>query len=265
MTRLFAYWPGCRRLLEEAEHIFLCLDYDGTLTPIVRNPGAARLARSTRERLRKLAEKPHFTLAVISGRALEDVRGRVGLPDIVYGGNHGLEIRGPGINYLNSTARRARPVLKTAKGRLARRLASTAGAFVEDKGLTLSVHYRNAAPSSWKHLREIVCETVRPFRSRRELRLSEGNRVIEIRPPTPWGKGNAVSFLRRNLAARWAGVQPLTVYVGDDRTDEDAFAALGTGDISVRVGPDSLTTRARYRLAGVGEVKLFLSQLRRLP
>ena len=247
-----------------AGRLLLCLDYDGTLSPIVRDPAAARLAGSTRDILRRLAGSGRITLAVISGRGLEDVRERVGLDGVIYAGNHGLEIRGPDLEYLNPSARRSRPALRAAAERLSRQLTGIDGAEVEDKGLTLSVHYRNCRPPDRERARETVFRAVAPDRSRRRLRVGEGKMVIEIRPPTSWNKGNAVNLLRRE-AAKSGSKKVRTVYAGDDRTDEDAFRALGKDGITVKIGPPGVETLARYRLSGVGEVKEFLRRLARLP
>ncbi len=260
MFHLLTDWPRIARRLAAADRILLCLDYDGTLSPIVRDPAAARLAASTRGLLRRLATSGKITLAVISGRGLEDVRGRVGLDGVICAGNHGLEIRGPDLEYLNPSARRARPALRAAAAKLTRDLAGIDGARVEDKGLTLSVHYRNCRPPDRDRARETVFRAVAPDRSRGELRVGEGKMVIEIRPPTSWNKGNAVKLLRRSAAKSHSG-KLLTVYAGDDRTDEDAFRVLDDGEITVKVGPPGVRTRARYRLSGVGEVREFLRRL----
>ncbi len=263
MPHLFTAWDRAARKLAGAGRLLLCLDYDGTLSPIVRDPSAARLAGSTRDLLRYLAGTGGLTLAVISGRELKDVRKRVGLAGVAYAGNHGLEIRGPDLEYLNPSARRARPAIRAAAERLSRELAGIPGAEVEDKGLTLSVHYRRVRPPERDRVRETVFKEIAPARSRRAVRVGEGKMVIEIRPPTSWNKGNAVNLLRRE-AAKSDAKKVLTVYAGDDRTDEDAFRVLDREGITIKVGPPDVKTLARFRLSGVGEVREFLLRLVRL-
>jgi trehalose 6-phosphate phosphatase len=253
-------WPPVFRRLAGADHLLLCLDYDGTLTPIVRDPAGARLAGSTRDLLRRLAAANSVTVAVISGRSLEDVRRLVGLSGLIYAGNHGLELRGPSLSYLNPVAGRSRRTLRAVGRRLDQELAAVAGAEVEDKVLTLSVHYRRARPPDRERIKKTVFRIAAPYRSRRALRLGEGKMVIEIRPPTSWNKGNAVNLLRRETARSRPG-RIFAVYAGDDRTDEDAFRALGDEGVTIKVGPPGPPTLARYRLAGVGEVKQFLRRL----
>lgn len=263
MTHLFLDWDRVAGRLAGADRILLCLDYDGTLSPIVRYAADAHLAVSTRKILRRLAGTDRITLAVISGRGLQDVRDRVGLEGVIYAGNHGLEIRGPSLNYLNPSAQRARSELRAAARRLARELAEIEGAEVEDKGLTLSVHYRRVRISEQKLVRDTVCRVLAPARSRRSIRVGEGKMVIEIRPPTSWNKGNAVNLLRREVAKSSPGTI-LPVYIGDDRTDEDAFHVLSEEGITVKVGAGGDETLAGYRLSGVGEVREFLLRLDRL-
>ncbi len=262
MTGLLAAWPENSRRLTAAGRILLCLDYDGTLSPIVRDPAAARISASTRKLLQRLSASDRITVAVISGRQLEDVRRLVGLPDLIYAGNHGLEIRGPSVTYLNPVAAKSRPALRALARKLIRELTSYPGAQIEDKGLTLSIHYRRVRPTDRDRVKEAIFRAAAPYRSGRALRLGEGKMVIEIRPPTSWNKGNAVRLLQRKNSR---GGDLLTVYLGDDRTDEDAFRAVGREGITVKVGPPGTKTLARYRLAGVGEVREFLRCLSRLP
>lgn len=263
MIRLLLDWDRVAVRLTGADRILLCLDYDGTLSAIVRSAVDAHLAVATRKILRRLAVADRVILAVISGRELRDVRDRVGLEGLIYAGNHGLEIRGPSINYLNPSAQRARPELRAAARNLVRELAEIEGAEVEDKGLTLSVHYRRVRISEQKLVRETVCRVLAPARSRRALRVGEGKMVIEIRPPTSWNKGNAVNLLRRKVAKTSPGTI-LPVYLGDDRTDEDAFQVLREEGITVKVGTGEGETLAGYHLSGVGEVREFLRRLARL-
>jgi trehalose 6-phosphate phosphatase len=130
------------------------------------------------------------------------------------------------------------------------------GVLVENKGLTASIHYRRVAPWRRAHLRAVVAEEVRG--GPRGLRLSPGKMVLEIKPDIDWDKGRAVRELMRR-AGELRRVFP--IYLGDDRTDEDAFRALRGRGLTVRVGPRR-PTEARHRLRGVDEVWAFLSALR---
>jgi trehalose-phosphatase len=142
MQYLFDVWDKVAHRLKSAEHILILSDYDGTLTPIVDKPELAALPQETRKLLRKLAKHRHYTVGIISGRALVDLKNKVDLDGIIYAGNHGLEIEGFGSSFLEPIADEMRPFLKMLNQALSATLRGIKGVFVEDKGLTLSVHYR---------------------------------------------------------------------------------------------------------------------------
>ena len=242
--------------IRAASHVFVFLDFDGTLAPIVDEPGAAAISPGTRELLLKLNEDPGFTVSVISGRALTDVEQRVALPGLIYAGNHGFAIRGGGLSFVEPGAHSQTAELQKLSLDLATRLSHISGAAVEDNGLTASVHFRNAAPYDRPDIRRIVDDAVA---SRADLfHVTNGLMVFEIRPQVNWNKGTA---------ARWiltASGEPnaLPVYVGDDVTDEDAFSSLPEG-ITVKVGT-SAGTSAKYCLEYQDEVAEFLCWLTEL-
>jgi trehalose 6-phosphate phosphatase len=234
-----------------AGHLFVGLDYDGTLTPIVSDPDAAHLPPATGRALARLAARPDTTVAILSGRALADVRRRVGVGGACYAGNHGLEIAGPGLERLHPDAAAARPLLREAAARLTRELVAIPGAQVEDKGATLSVHYRRVAPGAQAAVRDVA---LRIGQETPGVRCTEGKMVVELRPDVDWHKGSALRFL---LAALPAGSGP-AVYAGDDTTDEDAFRALAGESYGIRVAEQPGGTAARAWLASPAEVRSWL-------
>ena len=199
--------------------LVLLLDFDGTLAPIVDRPELAAMPERTRRALERLMAMPGVTAAVVSGRGLADVRERAALGDVAYAGNHGMEIGGAGMHRIHPEAAAARPELEAAGARIMADLEGIDGAFVEDKGLTLSIHYR-LAPEQEANVREIVLEAVD---GRPGLRVTEGKMVLEVRPRVEWDKGRAALFL---LEQMHPPVGAPVLYLGDDRTDEDAFRAL---------------------------------------
>ena len=199
--------------------LVLLLDFDGTLAPIVERPEMAEMPERTRRALERLMAMPGVTAAVVSGRGLADVRERAALGDVAYAGNHGMEIEGAGLHRIHPEAAAARPELEAAAARIMADLEGIDGAFVEDKGLTLSIHYR-MAPEQEATVREIVLEATD---GRAGLTVTEGKMVIEVRPRVEWDKGRAVLFLLEQM--RPPQDAPI-LYLGDDRTDEDAFRAL---------------------------------------
>ena len=144
-------------------------------------------------------------------------------------------------------------MLPTLKHQLQEALARVPGILLEDKGAALACHYRLATPSDAARARQIVAAAAQRFQQRgTQITLSRGHEVIEVRP-TGINKGKAVCAL---LAEH--GPVDAIVYVGDDRTDEDAFALLPPNAITVCVGTATAPTRARYRLADPTGVQQFL-------
>lgn len=224
-------WRVARR---RAGRMLFAVDFDGTLAPIVDDPDAATPLPAAKDALRRLAARPDSDAAIVSGRALEDVRPRLGLENLYYAGNHGMEIEGPEIERRHPEAVAARPRLAACAEAVRRALADVDGASVEDKGLTLSVHYRRVDDPD-------VAATV-PGRVRAGcadvpgLRITEGKKVVEIRPDVPWDKGRATRFLLEALEAGGETLVP-AVFIGDDRTDEDAFRVVREWGGGIIVGP----------------------------
>jgi trehalose 6-phosphate phosphatase len=242
-----------RQRIDSAPALALFLDFDGTLVPIADHPDQVFLNDAARHRLQELSACPDFLVAVISGRELIDLQRRVGLADIVYAGNHGLEISGPNCAFVEPTVLEHRTALRELTGNLVKRLRDIPGAWVENKVLTASVHFRNAAEDSADEVRKLVhgalAGACHPFQ------LTSGDKVYDIRPRVYWNKGHAVGWIRAQAAAPGA----LALYVGNDNTDEDAFAALPE-DITVKVGA-APQTMARFYLENVAEVHEFLGWL----
>ena len=142
MQHLFQVWPEFSDSVKAAPHVLLLADYDGTLTPIVALPQQAVLTREVRERLSGLVLNPAYSLGVISGRSIDELKQLVGIDGLYYSGNHGLEIEGPGLTYFHPPAEQARAMMRELAARLAEEMADIAGVIIQEKGLSLSVHYR---------------------------------------------------------------------------------------------------------------------------
>jgi len=236
--------------------VLLFLDYDGTLVSIQKSPGLALLPPSRRRVLKKLSKS--CFVGIVSGRPLAEIKKLVALREIAYIGNHGLEISYRQRHWVHPDARRKRPLLSGALEKIKPRLKGFAGVLIEDKGLTASIHYRLAEPASWRPLRKIVRKEVELGSG--GLKMTEGKRVIEIKPSLAWDKGEGV---RRLIG--WVDYKrnPLKIYIGDDKTDEDAFKMLNRSEmngLTVLVGRKT-ESHARYRLADVGQVWTFLGAL----
>jgi trehalose-phosphatase len=247
---LFDSMPEVGDRILGASHLLLCVDYDGTLTHFVANPVGARLSPQMERSLLALAENKTVSLAIFSGRDRADLQGRLEIANIIYVGNHGLEISGPGFMFVEPAAAQRTDTLQELAAQLTTKLQAIEGAQVEYKGLTVSVHYRQVAAEAVDEVRRLVHATlagaVHPFM------LTQGDKVYEIRPRVYWNKGTAVKWILQQLGKPDA----LPIYVGDSTTDEDAFTAISEG-ITIKVRPTQ-DSAARYSLESPAEVRKFL-------
>jgi trehalose-phosphatase len=251
---LFDCLGDVRGQLAKNNTVFVFLDLDGTLASITPTPTMTRLKPETRAALRVLAGDDRFGVTVVSGRELQDLKSIVKLTEITYAGNHGLEIAGPALEFLHDEAMERAGLIDKICDRLRSDLQSVNGAFVEFKRLSASVHYRLVARNEIDGIRATVDAAVAPFRDL--VFLTEGKRVLELRPAVSWNKGSAVQWILDQTGQN----QSATIYIGDDRTDEDAFRALQKG-ITVHVGKQSGKTSARYFLRSPGGVLALLEYL----
>ncbi len=210
--------------------LMVLLDYDGTLTPIVRRPEEARLKASVRQTLSRLARS--VPVVIVSGRALSDLQKRVGLPSVRYLAYHGLLYKEPGtaMHWMGQRPRRqeVREWVRALKGAT----EGIAGALIEDKGLTVALHDRLVRPADRARLRRRALRALAPWLANKKVALVDGKRVLEARLTGAWNKGTAVAELLRRPWAR----RLVPVYFGDDRTDFDAFRVVRNRGLAVRVG-----------------------------
>lgn len=244
---LFDHWATVRRRLRAAPHLVVFLDFDGSLVPLRARPEQVWLDGSGRLLLRHLAQHPRVTLVLISGRRRADLRKRVNVPGARYLGLHGFEHRDghparPGTRQLTRLARRM----------LAERLRGLPGIWVEDKGPVFVAHYRGASVATVRRARRILRETLEWLEP--DLRVLAGRKVWEVVPEELKGKGAAVCLVLAEL-----GQPALSIFIGDDVSDEPAFAVL-PGELTVHVGRPR-RTRAHFRLRNPVEVRTFLERL----
>lgn len=233
----------------------LFLDYDGTLTPIVKRPEDAVLGQDMRAILRTLASQ--CTVAVVSGRDRAEVEKLVGLENLFYAGSHGFDISGPqGLHFQHEGGRQALPDLDRAEKELRELLQAVKGVLVERKGFAIAVHYRNAADEDLASIKNTVQEVSQGYEG---LKTSPGKQILELKPNLEWDKGKALLWLLERLGLKEARVLPM--YLGDDLTDEDALRVLADRGIGILVGDPGRPTSAHFRLRDVGEVKQFLQGL----
>lgn len=239
-----------------ARESILFLDYDGTLSPIVSDPDAARLVDGAAEALERVATA--CPVAILSGRDLTDIRNRVGIQGIWYAGSHGFELTAPdGSYHCNDAAAAFIPILERAADELRHGLAGIPGVRVEHKRFAVAVHYREVAP---EHVGALVSATHK-LGQRDGLRVTSGRMLVELRPDLDWDKGAALAWIRDRIGATKA---LLPIYVGDDLTDEDAFDAVRFDGIGIVVdhsedGEDGdRKTAARFSLRNPDQVCEFI-------
>jgi trehalose-phosphatase len=252
MKHLLEDWENVQNRIREAQTLFLFLDYDGTLTPIESSPELAFCPQEVRLLLGKLRDLPKVYPAIISGRYLEDIREKVGVSGITYVGNHGLSIQNPvGIHKkkLSPTRRKEFDILSQA---LKESLGQIPGILFEDKGLILAIHYRNVAQEYFVRIHNTIEETLEKWKER--WKIAYGKMVYEVQPNVDFNKGKAV----RDILKSYPPFGLLSIYLGDDLTDEDAFRALKGRGITVFVGPGWLKSEAEYYLKDPGQVQEFL-------
>jgi trehalose 6-phosphate phosphatase len=239
--------------LESDRAFALFLDFDGTLVPLSDDPEQVTLPPALRRILEELSAHEDCIVAIVSGRERTDLQTRIAIPGLIYVGNHGLEISGPGFIFVEALAIGYREPLQKLAQALTLQLRPVEGAWVEDKGLTISVHWRLVAPDKMEEVRRFVRSalesTSHPFL------LTAGEKVYDIRPRVYWHKGEAVKWILESLGKQDA----LTIYLGDDTTDEDAFAAFPDA-VTVKVG-EAVDTAAAYYLRCPEEVGRFLGWL----
>ena len=253
--------PAAQRIPEErlvGRPTVVMLDVDGTLAPIALHPSLAVVPPETRRVIARLASRDGVSVALVSGRAAHDARRLVGVENVWTIGNHGAEVMDPnGDVVVDPEIVRFGPQVARMARTLEPLLAPLKGVHLENKGWSLSVHYRAADEGIVPRLSAVVDGEA----ARNGLRITLGKKVLELRPPVLVDKGTAVYQLARNLGA--LGDDAAVVFAGDDVTDEDAFRVLRSRvprAVTVRVGIPAATA-AEYPLDSTEEVYSLLLRI----
>jgi trehalose 6-phosphate phosphatase len=223
----------------------LFLDFDGTLVELAEAPDAIEVPSDLHPMLERLARRLAGRVAIISGRSIGDLKRHLGRPRIALSGSHGLELLFPDGSHVPVAAPAG---LAEARAEVTRFAARDEGLLVEEKPAGIALHFR-LAPEQGDRVAAFLTELA----ERTGLAVQHGKMVAELRPAGRH-KGDALRALMAEPA--FVGARP--VFVGDDLTDEDAFAAAGEmGGGGILVGPPR-TSAARWRLADVGAVARWL-------
>jgi trehalose 6-phosphate phosphatase len=223
----------------------LFLDFDGTLVELAEAPGAIAVPSGLAALLDRVSARLDGRLAIVSGRAVDDLRGHLGRCAAVLSGSHGAEL-----HYADgrSIAVSKPPGLAAARESVRRFAAGGEGLLVEDKPAGVALHYRQAPERASE-----VDAFLEDLAGRSGLALQRGKMVAELRPE---GSDKGAAVRRLIGEPPFAGARP--VFVGDDLTDEDAFrAAASLGGEGILVGP-ARPSAARWRLDGVADVTSWL-------
>lgn len=233
--------------LAEAPVLLVVSDFDGTLSPIAPRPGDARADLAGATALRGFTRSPRTYAAVLSGRSIDELRGLLGTdPGVLLVGSHGAEWEdepaNPGVEEIERIGQIRAEVRRIA--------AAHEGALCESKPFGAALHMRCCAPE----VKAVALAAARagPW-AWPGVHAIEGHDVVEF-AVRPQDKGGALAALRRRIAATHV------LFIGDDATDERAFASMPPGDLSVKVGPGA--TSARFRVAGQHAVAPLLEALR---
>ena len=262
MQYLFSDWDKIVSRIKSASRVLLLFDYDGTLTTIVGRPELAILSEKSRQLLKALSHKRHFIVGVVSGRGLSDIQSKLGVNGIIYVGNHGFEIEGPGLNYIHPVNDEIKSIMNTVSQMLNNSLGMIRGVIVEDKRFTVSIHYRLVKKKEIDSVKDILQRVVEAARLSDKVKITHGKKVYEIRPDVHWHKGMAVKLIIEKYGSKGKKDVFLPVYVGDDLTDEDAFKVIENYDgVSVYVGGVNPQSIARYYLKTCKEANKFMKEL----
>ena len=211
--------------------IALFLDFDGTLVPIQKDPRQCFLSDKIKTQLLLLAGSQCCYLMVLSGRSLSDIKKRIGIREIYYGGNHGLDISGPNLRYTHPKALTSKLDIQYVTRKLKKELTNIEGAWLEKKKFSVSLHFRSVKKENIPLIKKVFHTVANEFIEEKRLSVIKGKKVIELTPNASWDKGSAALWILKQLKDKC-----VPIYIGDDQTDETAFKALNKKGITIRVG-----------------------------
>ena len=251
------FWQVINDKLLRTGRIILFLDYDGTLTEIQSTPELAVLSGKMKKLLQKISHCREISVIIVTGRAYQDIFNLIRLNNITYISNHGFLITGDKMHWVHPSIDEHLLLFPKIVSDLKTSLVDNKGTLIEDKGFSISIHYRNANPNEVQIIKNKIERIIHKYKN--NIKLTEGKKVFELSPPVIWNKGTAV--------LEWLCKQqvildnpPLIISIGDDKTDEDMFLALNNIGITIKVGVE-LPTKASFYLLNSNEVYRFLFQL----
>lgn len=253
-------WRSIDKVLEELKKSpikILMLDFDGTLSPIADSPKQSKLSHKNKTLLTKISKKRNIYIVIISGRSLKDIKKKVGLKNITYAGNHGLEGDVLGEEYLYPVPKKIYTTIKEIYKKLKNINNEFPGSLIENKKLSLSFHYRNVEHKSTNQFKLKVNNLLRPFIKDKLIYVLPDKKVFDIFPNVKCNKGTFARLILNKIHKK-TNTKPAVMYIGDDITDEIAFKAL-KDQITIKVG--KAKTKAKYKITNTKDVAEFLRQI----
>lgn len=250
---LFNYFPKLKNEIEKANKIIFFLDYDGTLIPFKKKPKLALPTKKLLNILKTLTKCAKSRVIIITGRGIDDIKRMLNIPELSFAGLHGLEIEFPhGKKFTWKKAKETKPLIDRIREKAYKEFKNELGVYIEDKKFTVAFHYRLLARERVDTAKKRFIDIVREVDKKKELEVMRGAEVLEARPKG-WHKGKATEVILKKFG------KGLNFYIGDDKTDEDAFDYLKNLGITVLVLNNSIKpTKARFYLKNPEEVLSFL-------
>jgi|GEM_PF-1905330 len=236
--------------------VLLFLDFDGTIAPLRGDPDRITIHARIRKILGGLATQGGRRICIVSGRSVRELSSKVTFNAILCG-NHGLEIRGQGLDFNAAVTAEHHGLLARLEGELRSGIQGYQGLRVVHRGGSLAVYCVGAKPWEMFWLKKNLAEAVHPYCLSGQLMVRKGRRIYEVIPVVGWGKRNAIEMIRAH--SRFRG-REVPIYIGDDGLDEEGFRAMGRSGISIRVGK-TRSTLAEYYVNDQEELMAFLERL----
>ncbi len=250
------YLNNIQKKLNKAENVLLFLDYDGTLAPFQADPLSAFALPEIEQALKKLDKEHKFHLSLVSGRKLSELKKMIKLSCSNYAGSHGLEIDMSFAEGKIYPDQNKKPDVLSKKNyqKTKEKYLKAEAVRVEDKGFGLALHFdsEKAQSEAEKELQVLFENT--------SYQVLSGRKVIEIRPES-WDKGKAVDYISKQIKDNLDIKNNLRIYIGDDRTDEDAFKVLKDGITIYVQNEDDLNTEAEYYLKNPEDTAKLLKKI----
>lgn len=234
-------------------------DFDGTLTKIEQTPDRVKFRAAARFVVEELSK--NFIVGIVTGRSLPDIKKLIGIKGIYYSGNHGVEIEGPGLRFVEKNSARSVKYIDSLVPKIRNKLRPYEP-IVQHKKYSIAVHYRTVESRNVRKLLDGLETLTRQPVKAGKIKLQLGKKVVEIKAPVEWDKGKAVEKILEKTGRHRGKV----FFFGDDMTDEFGFDKVNSlKGISVFVGNPERETAAKYQIespgALVGELAKFLFEI----